>query len=299
MRKPRATPDLRFVFHPETDSTYVHFENHQQVPFGFAANSVTRANAWWLAESALLSYWESAEAIARFNRAGLSAEFVGHGDTQAYIASNAHAVLISFRGTQPGSLGDIVDDALAVLVPWTHGAVHFGFREALARVWPEIMNKVEPLAASRTVWFTGHSLGAALATLAADRFPSTAGVCTLGCPRVGDRLFAAGFDARFGSRALRYVNDTDIVTHLPTPAPLPYNHVGSLRQITPDGQVTSQNPSLAHLVDSVFGNVGHLSEITNGLRTGTLRTAPDFLLDHMPRAYTVDLWNDLDAHGPS
>ena len=179
----------------------------------------------------------------------------------------------------------------------THGSVHEGFRDALERVWTPLVEKLTPLAASRTVWFSGHSLGAALATLAADRFPATAGVCTLGSPRVGDRAFAAAFDARFGARAARYVNDADIVTHLPTTFPLPYQHVGRLRQITPDGRITGQAPMLAHFVRDVFGNVGPLQDVVEALQAGAMRRAPDFLLDHMPRGYTTDIWNDHDAHG--
>jgi hypothetical protein len=37
--------------------------------------------------------------------------------------------------------------------------------------------------------------------------------------------------------------------------------------------------------------------VTNGLSSGSLKRAPNFLLDHMPRGYTVDIWNDFDAHG--
>jgi triacylglycerol lipase len=124
------------------------------------------------------------------------------------------------------------------------------------------------------VWFGGHSLGAALATLAAARFPTTAGVSTIASPRVGDRLFAALFDARFGGRSLRYENDTDIVTLIPP-------------------------PRLDHFVGDVFGDVGHLREVVQALHTGVMRRAPDFLLDHMPRGYTVDVWNDLEANGPT
>jgi hypothetical protein len=298
MRKPRPTPDLRFVFNPELDPDYVHFGGHEQASFAAKAASLTRVNAWWLAEAALLSYWGKATGVSRFESAGLCATFVEVEDTQAYVAWSADFLLISFRGTQPGSLTDIVDDALVTLVPWTHGAVHCGFKGALERIWVPLMKIVEPLATARTVWFAGHSLGAALATLAADRFSGTAGVCTLGSPRVGDRRFATGFDARFGARSLRYVNDTDIVTHLPTPFPLPYKHVGAVRQITPDGRITAQMTPLAHFVPEVFGNVKHLSELSDALKAGAIQTAPDFLLDHMPRAYTVDLWNDLDAHGP-
>src|ERR1700759_874653 len=108
MQKPRPIPDLRFVFHPERDTAYQHFERSQEAPFSATATSVTRANAWWLAESALLAYWDTAEATRRFGRAGLSADFVEVADTQVYVASNAAAILVSFRGTQPGSIGDIV-----------------------------------------------------------------------------------------------------------------------------------------------------------------------------------------------
>jgi triacylglycerol lipase len=292
MRKPRPTPDATFLFNPQSDATYVHFDGHEHAQFAPRATSMTRANAWWLAESALLSYWDPAEAIRRFQTAGLTAEFFQAGDTQAYVASNAQVVLVSFRGTQAGSLGDIVSDALIPLVKWTHGTVHLGFKAALERIWPAIANVLEPLAASRTVWFSGHSLGGALATLAADQFPATAGVCTIGSPRVGDRPFAKAFDEKFGLRALRYVNHTDIVTQVPK---FPYKHLGAIRQITPDGTITSQRPTLAEVVDDLIGNLNHLAQMSDAVKSG-IRTAPDSLLDHMPRAYTVDIWNDLDAH---
>ena len=297
MQRPRPTPDLQFVFHPEADGGYRHFDGHDTVPFDPAAATMTRANAWWLAEAALLAYWDPDPARQRFAAAGLDAAIVEGGDTQAYVASMPGAVLVAFRGTEPDRLGDSFDDARFALVPSTRGAVHAGFHNALDRVWTPLAEKLTPLAGSRTVWFSGHSLGAALATLAADRFPATAGVCTLGSPRVGDRTFAAAFDAQFGTRAARYVNDADIVTHLPTPFPLPYQHVGQLRQITPDGRVTGQAPALAHFVQDIFGNVGHLQDVVHGLQRGTMRHAPDFLLDHMPRGYTTDIWNDHDAHG--
>ena len=297
MQRPRAKPELNLVFHPEADDTYRHFDGHAAVKFDPGAAKVTRANAWWLAEAALLSYWDPGEATKRFAAAGLTAEIVDKGGTQAYVAVMPGVVIVTFRGTEPDQLIDSLDDARIALVPWEHGAVHAGFRDALERAWTPLVEKLTPLAGSRAVWFGGHSLGAALATLAADRFPGTAGVCTLGSPRVGDRAFAAAFDARFGARAARYVNDADVVTHLPTPFPLHYQHVGRLRQITSDGRITGQAPTLAHFVRDIFGDVGHLQEVVHALGSGSMHRAPDFLLDHMPRGYTTDMWNDHDAHG--
>ena len=297
MRKPRPIPDPKFVFDPASDAAYVHFDGHQNAPFDAAATSMTRANAWWLAEAALLAYWTPTDAVPRFLSAGLTAKPFEKQDSQAYVAWNDEAVLVTFRGTQPGSIDDIVSDVLIPLVPWPHGKVHLGFKRALDRVWDEMLVLINSLAPPRKVWFAGHSLGAALATLAADRFPAAAGVCTIGSPRVGDRAFAAEFDARFGARALRFVNDTDIVTHVPTPFPVPYEHVGQLRQISADGTISAQPPVLAHFVNAVFGNLSTLKDTMNAVRSGAIGGAPDFLLDHMPRGYTIDIWNDFDARG--
>jgi hypothetical protein len=294
MRKPRPTPDINLVFHPELDAQYRHFEGHAVAPFNAAATVVTRANAWWLAEAALLTYWAPPDALPRYQSAGLQAVFVESGDTQSYVAWNDSAVLVSFRGTQPGRLQDIVDDALIGFVPAKTGLVHFGFHGALERVWTKLMAVVEPLSATRTVWFGGHSLGAAIAILAADRYPQTAGVSTLGAPRVGEAFFVAAFNKRFGERSRRYVNDTDVVTNVPI---FPYAHVGALRHITPDGLVTTQEPPHDDFVQHLFGGMKPLNEMSAALHHNQLKNPPDFMLDHMPRSYTIDIWNDLDAHG--
>jgi hypothetical protein len=70
------------------------------------------------------------------------------------------------------------------------------------------------------VFVTGHSLGGALAVLAASVLLSEgrqqiAAVYTYGQPRVGDPEFSAAFDAKLGALTFRYVNDLDIVPHVP------------------------------------------------------------------------------------
>ena len=86
MRKPRPTPDARFVFDPASDAAYVHFAGRENASFDRGAASMTRANAWWLAESALLAYWGATETILRFRGACLEAELFEKQDTQAYAA---------------------------------------------------------------------------------------------------------------------------------------------------------------------------------------------------------------------
>jgi triacylglycerol lipase len=296
--KPLPTPDVRFVFHPETDSTYEHF-GPGMPSFDGHAQRLGRLHAWWLAEAALLAYWGPTTAIPRFRAAGFEAVFLEAGALQCYVASTNQAVIVTFRGTEPDEWGDVLDDALYAMAPWIHAGthVHLGFKAALDRVWDSLAGVVEPLARSRRVWFTGHSLGAALATLAADRFASTTGVCTLGSPRVGDRAFARRFDERFGARAARYVNDTDIITHVPPRLTFPYKHVGGAHYIDADGRVSTIRPQLAHYVADLFGRARPIFEIAHGLEQGHLKTAPDFLLDHMPRSYAVALCNDYALNG--
>lgn len=295
--RPRPTPDITLVFHPQRDSSYVHFLNGDSHPFDAHATRLGRRNAWWLADAALLSYWTPDEVRERYLRAGFQAEPVFAGTTQCYVAWNDQVVLVTFRGTEPGEPGDLLDDLTFVLAPWDrpHQHVHVGFKMALERVWNALSARLAPLAATRPVWFSGHSLGAALATLAADRYPTSAGVCTLGAPRIGDWQFAASHTTRFGPRSLRYVNDADVITHLPLP--LPYQHAGMPRFIDPSGHVSPMRPTLHHYFAALVGDAGHVREVRLALDCGQLQHAPDFLLDHMPRGYSVDLWNDYVRFG--
>jgi len=297
--RPRPTQDIQLVFHPQRDTSYVHFQDGESHPFDANATRLGRRNAWWLAEAALLSYWAPDEARARYQRVSFEAEPIFDGTTQCYVAWNDRVVFVTFRGTEPGEPGDLLDDLTFALAPWDTGkplqAVHLGFKVALDRVWKALDARLQTLATTRTVWFAGHSLGAALAALAADRYPATAGVCTLGAPRVGEWHFAAAHSSRFGPRALRYVNDADIVTHVPLP--LPYQHAGTPRFIDPTGHVSEMRPPLHHYFATLVGDPAHVREVRLALDRGQLRHAPDFLLDHMPRGYCVDLWNDYVRFG--
>jgi triacylglycerol lipase len=296
--KPRAKPELEFLFHPERDPHYVHFEHAAAHPFDAHAPRLGRKNAWWLADAALLAYWDPAEAIRRFARAGLTAEPIQGGATEGYLAVAPEFVIVAFRGTEADDWHDIFDDLRFFPVAWKQSGakVHSGFLAAFARVQDDLAARLAKVSPSRPVWFTGHSLGGALATLAADHVEGSQGVCTIGCPRVGDRAFAQAFGARFGPRSLRYVNDADVVTQVPPPFPLFYEHVGELRQIDPQGDVSTD----AHRRDffaEVVGRAAHLAELVSALERRILTAAPDALLDHMPRGYAVDIWNDFARHG--
>ncbi len=177
----------RHTLHPPLQKSYRHFAHAPAHPFDAAARSMTRLNAWWLAEAALLSYWPADAALPIFQRAGLEGQRLDAGTTNCYVAWKDDWALVVFRGTQPDQWGDILDDLRLPPVAWTHGSVHGGFEDAFSRIRPALEARLQSIASGRSVWFCGHSLGGALATLAAHWWPGSSGVCTLGAPRVGTR----------------------------------------------------------------------------------------------------------------
>jgi len=137
--------------------------------------------------------------------------------TEAFAAHRAgdDTTLLAFRGTQPDEGADLATDIQANMVEWPEsaGRVHGGFAAAARSVLPEIARWCDEKSGHNRLILTGHSLGAALATLAATVF-HPALLVTLGSPRPGDADFAATLAA---TDTVRLVNCCDIVTELPPP----------------------------------------------------------------------------------
>ena len=294
MQKPAPVYSVDLVLHPAHDATFTHFENAAANPFQANPADFPRVNAWWLAEAALLTYWKPADAIPIFQRAGFQAEFLTAESTDCYVASQKDWAVVAFRGTEPDQWKDVLTDVDILLVPWTSGLVHLGFKKAFEEIRPQLDPIVEQLAHGRTLWFCGHSLGASLATLAADQYKRPGGVCTFGSPRVGDFVFAHAFNRTHDGKTLRYVNNQDGVTHVPLP-PL-YDHVDVRRFIAADGTVSAGLPAILDAVQELIRGPRHFLATIEDLRAGRLQAAPEFVLHHMPKAYAIWSWNDYDAH---
>jgi triacylglycerol lipase len=270
-KKALPPPSFRLVLAPASDSNYKHFEDALEAPFEASASTLSRVNAWWLADASLLAYWNEADVNARFRSpAGLDSRLIENHekDTQCYVAWNDAFVVVAFRGTQPDKLQDLLVDGQIKLIGWDQQPgerVHSGCVEALDAVWRKLVTIKE--LKGRRVWFTGHSLGAALATLAGDRFKrergnlglgELGGIYTFGSPLVGDRRFVDGFNARCGDQSFRFVNDQDAVTRVPPPL-LGYRHV-----------------NIEHFIGFDDQDVTFISEPW---------------IDHTPRRYAVLAWN--------
>ncbi|WP_438432962.1 lipase family protein [Gorillibacterium sp. sgz500922] len=138
-----------------------------------------------------------------------------------FILESPEEILIAFRGTS--STSDWISDAIALQVRCPFLAkrtlTHRGFTAIYETARNEIRSALAGLPAEKAVTVTGHSLGAALATLcaadvAANSACSSPRLFTFGSPRVGDPAFADTV-ARLIPDSFRFANLFDIVTYAP------------------------------------------------------------------------------------
>lgn len=152
-------------------------------------------------------------------------------DTQAFIARNNEFAVLAFRGTEVTKRRDVKTDIKASKISVLQGRVHVGFMEAYRSVGPQIRKSLLELKGV-PLYITGHSLGAALATIATHNlehdtdFPQfrqmIAACYTFGSPRVGNSRYD------FRAPIYRIVNTTDVVTAIPFLA-MGYMHIGDVR----------------------------------------------------------------------
>ena len=147
-------------------------------------------------------------------------------------------------------------------------------------VWPEI---IQALPDGRRLLVTGHSLGAALATLAAA-IQSNVHLYTFGSPRVGNEAFRDAV-AAIAVRAERYIDNRDLVCRLPSER-FGYRHIGTPHFIDREGRVHDRAPendsSLGSLFDALSVNRRRLAELFRG-------TLPREFTDHAPINYVSAL----------
>lgn len=209
-------------------------------------------NALWLADVSQLVYLTPEFVQKQLHRWGFDdCEWIASDDTdtQAVVAACSSHVVVAFRGTRGSA--DMLTDLKFRKTDFRAGPegeapggrqVHRGFLGALDSVWDPLHRAVQRLAQARPqrpVFVCGHSLGAALATLAARRLQghgqAVAGVYLYGSPRVGNDAFCDDYNRVLRERTFQHVNRSDIVTSVP-PRWLGFRHVaGQARRFEGDG----------------------------------------------------------------
>ena len=168
-------------------------------------------------------------------------EYYGYKGADAYILENDTDMIIACRGTEVKQISDVKADLSISRTSVRVGKVHIGFNHYVDKIWTGILSRgVVAREHDRKVWMTGHSLGAAMATIIAYRYatmdlvPNPSGLFTYGSPRVGDRKFINYFNT-LPFEHHRWVNDGDIVTKIPF-APFFY-HCGKMHKIDVNGTI--------------------------------------------------------------
>ena len=188
-----------------------------------------------------VAYLEPSEAKKSARSLGFTTtEFYNRDGAQAYRFQNKHDLVIACRGTQPAEFGDIKADLQAMpVVAETISRVHRGFKKEVDDIWPMICEDIDRKSnLNRRLWFCGHSLGAAMATIMASRckheekLNDPVMLFTYGSPRVGWK----GYCNSLGVVHHRWRNNNDIVTTVPLML-MGYTHHGEQHYINAYGQV--------------------------------------------------------------
>ncbi|MFM8218759.1 MAG: lipase family protein, partial [Planctomycetaceae bacterium] len=225
---------------PRTEGLFGPRRPRPQEPLpGFALDSLAETDDFWLRAKSLalasrVAYWEPTLQTARgvpALKATLSdwgfhgSQFLNRGATQCFMAWTNDTVLVAFRGTT--DLSDWLANLNILDIDTPRGPVHRGFRGQFLDVADELNRLLDSHPHSR-LFVTGHSLGGAIATVAAaewaDRPVRPTSVFTYGQPATGHGAFARFVDDCYPGDFHRFVNHRDIVPRVPPG----YQHVGSL-----------------------------------------------------------------------
>jgi triacylglycerol lipase len=172
------------------------------------------------AQLASIAYNNTKDAKSQAKRLGFSTtEFYDKDGAQAYRFMNKTDLVIACRGTQPSEFNDIKADLKAMpVMAETVSRVHRGFKAEVDELWPAITQDIKrKVNLDKTLWFCGHSLGAAMATIMASRcmhdveLNDPVELYTFGSPRVGWR----GYVKSLNIVHHRWKNNNDIVTSVP------------------------------------------------------------------------------------
>lgn len=193
------------------------------------------------AKLAGIAYLAPEQAAEKAKQLGFTTtEFYDRDGAQAYRFQNSTDMVIACRGTQPTQFSDIQADLKAVpVVSETISRVHKGFKAEVDDLWPMVLEDLyDKNNLGVDLWFCGHSLGAAMATIMASRclyqadIPDPEELYTYGSPRVG----WPGYVVHLGVKHHRWVNNNDIVTTVP-PRFMGFKHHGEEHYLNSWGNV--------------------------------------------------------------
>jgi len=238
-------------------------------------------------EMARLAYCRRAGSFALDQaRIETNVKSVGFSDCVFFETEHVHGflalrendpIVLAFRGTDADDPMDLGYDGGFILKGWVSGKVHTGFANALAAIEGDFSRQLQALRGK--VLYTGHSLGAAIATLCAVTVRPQS-LYTFGSPMVGDADFVRGLG---DMPNYRYVDCCDLVTRVP---PLPsYVHAGLPYYIDSGRRITYQPADDFVANDQAAARKTYLEQYA--WRRGTVGVRD--MADHAPINYALPI----------
>jgi triacylglycerol lipase len=223
--------------------------------------------------------------------------------TEGFVAESAATLVVAFAGTDPVVAANWVTD---FNIRTRSGGIHRGFADGVEGIWPALLAALE--GTDKRIFLAGHSLGGALAVVAAWRLTGDtpeaadrgshgeaidvgriAGVLTFGMPRAGDEAFEAAYRSRgLWQKTARLEYGSDIIPSLPpaVSGQLAFRHVGPALHCPHGGQFKDVLPPRDDPDDRI--ELEQLEERLGISDTETLRNVRDAwgrILDHgVPRS---------------
>lgn len=250
-----------------------------------------QGNAYWMARIAQEVYQKTSEDnqfpdeqkilanLKAEDEKFISVTGADKNSAQGAIVEHEEYICIAFRGTN--EVVDWLDNINAFSTKQLFGDFHRGFWNSVEDVWPVLSTKLDLLqkVKKRPLFFTGHSLGGAMATIAAARFvhedlPFT-GVYTFGQPRTMNKETALIFNTECKERYFRFHNNNDIVTRVPARL-MGYSHVGTYLYISEEQEIHRESGFWFRFVDAMDGVVASVLDEKPGF---------DVIRDHDMKDY--------------
>ena len=198
------------------------------------------------------AYKTEAQAKAATKKMGFPwCKLISRDGAECLIVKDRNDLWFAFRGTEPSKINDVMADLNVIKGAAKAGRkVHSGFQQEVNNLWMDILAEIEhndQLKVRKDVYMTGHSLGAAMATIAATRYQPIE-LFTFGSPRVGGSKFIRNIKCPH----LRFMNNNDIVCRIP-PAWLGFRHHGEMIYFNSEG-VKQNKPTWKDLFKGILNS---------------------------------------------
>lgn len=276
------------------------FVQHELIPFEKDDGSFDIKKAWWLSEFSRLIYLDDMKLVREIlkeNASDFKFAFFDTIGTQAGVFHNDEKIIIVFRGTELDEDEDFADvKSVAKFMLRKHkdgGRVHRGFEDALDCVWEQLDTYIQSIRTNNhEVWITGHSMGAALATICASRMPSD-GLYTFGSLRVGTKGFIKTVESK--TKWYRVAHARDVATRFPLP--IFYRHGGECIFVKLDGTIVHDPSWIKMFMDRLGGT--ELKILILLIRVAfdrgyLTKLFLQYYINHIHYNYAVHMWNNIE-----